>query len=90
LINVHSDLFGTTLGGDVLSARQWRAPTVAGQADEILGDQRYRAARAPLPRGVGRRVDDNLPDGPPTGVVGIATRNEKPRQSLGYPDGSRI
>ena len=36
LIDVHRDLLGTALGGDMLRARQRRASTVTGQADEIV------------------------------------------------------
>jgi hypothetical protein len=79
LINVRGDLFGSALGGDMLSTRELRAPAVPGQADEISGYQRHRAARAFPPRRVGRRVDDDLTDGSPTRVVRVATRNEKPR-----------
>jgi hypothetical protein len=89
LINVNSDLLGATLGGDMLSARQRCPPTVTGKADEIPGYQRYGAPRALLPRGVSRRVDDNLTDDSPTSVMRIATRNEKARQRLGHPQGSR-
>ena len=90
MIHVNSDLLGAPLGGNVLSTRQRRAPSVTREADEILGDQRDRTPRAPLPRGVGRRVDDNLPDNSPPRVVRIATRDEKPCQGLGHPDGPRI
>jgi hypothetical protein len=90
LINVSGDLLGTTLGSNVLSARQLRAATVAGQADQILGYQRHRASRAPLPRRIRGRIDDHLTDDAPTRVVGIATRNEKPGERLGYPLRSRF
>jgi hypothetical protein len=87
---VNSNLFGATLGGDVLSAHQRRSPLGAGKVDEILGYERYRAPRAPLPRGVGRRVDDNLPNDSPAGVVRIAAGDEKPCERLGHTDGFRI
>jgi hypothetical protein len=90
LINVNGDLFGAALGGDMLSARQLRAPTVAGKADEILGYERYRASRALLPRRVGRRVHDDLADDSPTRVVRIATRNEKPCECLRDAQRSRL
>jgi hypothetical protein len=90
LINVSGDLFGAALGGDMLSTHQLRAPTVAGKADEIFGDQRYRAPCALLPRRVGRRVDDDLTDDSPTRVVRIATRNEKPCQRLRHTQRSRL
>jgi len=87
---VNGDLFGATLGGDMLSPRQRRPPTAAGQADEIFGDQRDGTPRAPLPRRVGRRVDDNLSNHTPTGVVRIATCHEKPCKRFGDPDRFRI
>lgn len=80
------DLFGATLGSDVLSARQRRAPGVARQADQILGHKRHGSPRAFLPRRVRRRVDDNLTDHSPPGVVGVAARNEKPRERLCHPE----
>jgi hypothetical protein len=79
LIYVKSDLFGAPLGGDVLGVGQLRAPTLAGECDEILGNHGYRASRTLLPRRVGRRVDDNLTDDAPTSVMRVATRNEKAR-----------
>ena len=90
MIYVRSDLFGAPLGGDVLGVGQLRAPTVAGKGDEILGDDRYRAARALLPWRVGRRVDDNLTDDSPTSVVRVTTRNKKPRERIGHPIGSGL
>jgi hypothetical protein len=36
LIDVHGDLLGSALGGDMLGARQRRAATVTGQPDEIV------------------------------------------------------
>jgi hypothetical protein len=53
----------------VLGPGQRCAPAVAGEADEILGDQPYGSPRAFLPRRIGRRVDDNLSDDPPAGVM---------------------
>jgi hypothetical protein len=85
LIDVNGDLFDATLGGDMLSARQLRAPTIAGKADEVRGDQRHGAARALLPRRVGRRVDDYLTDDSPSRVVRVAARNEKPGERLSHP-----
>jgi hypothetical protein len=54
LINVNGDLFGTTLGGYVLSSREWRSATVAREVDQVLGYQWHGPPRALLPRGVGR------------------------------------
>jgi hypothetical protein len=85
LINVNGNLLGSALGGDMLSACQRRPPTLASKPDEILRHQRYRAPRAPLPRRVRRRIDDNLTHDSPTGMVRIATRNEKSGQRLGHP-----
>jgi hypothetical protein len=90
LINVDGDLFGAALGGDMLSARQLRAPTLASKADQVLGHHRYGAPRAFLPRRVGGRVDDDLTDDSPTRVVRIATRNEKPRERLRHPQRPRL
>ena len=87
---MNGDLFGAALSGDMLSARQLRATTVAGEADEVLGYKRYRPPRALLPRGVGRRVNDDLTDDSPTRVVRIATRNQKPRQRLRHPKRTRL
>ena len=90
LINVSGDLFGAALSGDMLSTRQLGAPAVASKTDEIFGYQRYRATRALLPRRVGRRVDDDLPNDSPTRMVRIAARDEKPRQRLRDPQRSRL
>ena len=80
---MNRDLLSASLGGDVLSLGQLRPPTVAGECDQILGDHRYRASRTLLPRRIGRRVDDNLTDDPPTSVMRVATRNKKPRERVG-------
>jgi hypothetical protein len=90
LIYVKRDLFGAPLGGDVLSMGQPRPPTVAAKRDEILGDHRYRPSRALLPWRVGRRVDDNLTDDSPAGVMRVAPRNKKPRERIGHPMGSGL
>jgi hypothetical protein len=87
---VNGDLFGATLGSDMLSTRQLRAATVAGKVDEILGYQRHRASRALFPGRVGRRVDHYLTDDAPACVVGIATCNEKSGERLRYPLRSRL
>jgi hypothetical protein len=78
LVNVNGDLLGAALGGDVLGAGERRPAMVAGKPEEIFGHQRYRAPRAPLPRRVSRRIDDNLAHDPPTSVVRIAAGNEEP------------
>ena len=81
---MNGDLLGAPLGGDVLGAGQLGAPTVAGERDQILGDHRHRTSRALLPRRIGRRVDDNLTNDPPTSMMGVATRDKKPRERVGY------
>lgn len=90
MINVNGDLLGAALGGDMLRACQRRPATVAGKPQEILRHQRYRAPRAPLPRRVSRRIDDNLTHDPPTSMMRIATRHEEPGQRVGYPHRSRL
>jgi hypothetical protein len=90
LIDVDGDLFRASLGGDVLGVGQLRPPAVAAERNEILGDDRYRSARAFLPWRVGRRVDDDLPDDSPTGVVGIAARDQEPRERVGHALGSGL
>ena len=90
LINVNRDLFGAALGGDMLGACQRCPATVAGKPQEIFRDQRYRAPRAPLPRRVSRRIDDNLTHDSPTTMVRIAARNEEPGQRLGYAQQLRV
>ncbi len=87
---MNGDLFGATLGSDMLSTRQLRAATVASKVDEILGYQRHRASRALFPGRVGRRIDHYLTDDAPTRVVGIATCNEKPGERLRHPQRSRF
>ena len=84
MIDVDGDLFRASLGGDVLGVGQLRPPAVAAERDQILGDDRYRASRAFLPWRVGRRVDDDLTDDSPTGVMRIAPRDQKPRQRVGH------
>ena len=81
---MNRDLLSASLGGDVLGLGQLRSPTVAGECDQILGHHRYRASRTLLPRRVRRRVDDNLPDNPPTSVMRVASRNQKPRERVGH------
>ena len=76
------DLFGSPLGGDVLSARQLRAPAVAREGDQVLGHQRHRPTRAFLPRRISRRIHDNLTHDPPARVMRVAARNQKPRERL--------
>jgi hypothetical protein len=90
LIDVNGDLFGAALGGDVLSAHQRRAPTVTRKADQVLGYQRHGAARALLPRCLGRRVDDDLPDDSPSRMVRIAACDQKARERLCHPESSRL
>jgi hypothetical protein len=90
LINMNRDLLGAALGGNMLGACQRRPATVAGKPEEILRHERYGASRAPLPRRVSRRIDDNLTHDSPTSMVRIATRNQESRQRLGYPHSSGL
>ena len=78
MINVNGDLLGTTLGGDVLGARQRRPAAVTGKPDQIVRNQRDRAPRALLPGRVSGRIDDNLAHHSPTSMMRITARNEKP------------
>ena len=90
MIDVNRDLLGAALGGDMLGAGQRRPARVIGKPEEILRDQRHRPPRAPLPRRVSRRIDDNLTHDSPTTMVRIATRNEEPGQRLSYPHSSGL
>lgn len=74
----------------MLGACQRRPATVAGKPEEIFRHQRYRAPRAPLPRRVSRRIDDDLTNDSPTRMVRIAARNQEPGQRLGYPYSSGL
>ena len=82
MINVTGDLFGATLSGHMLGARQLRSATVTRQADQVLSYQRHRPPRAFLPRGIGRRVHDDLTHDAPPRVVRIATRDQESRERL--------
>ena len=82
MINVTGDLFGATLSGHMLGARQLRSATVAREGDQVLSYQRHRPPRAFLPRSVGGRVHDDLTHDSPSRVVRIATRDEKARERL--------
>jgi hypothetical protein len=84
---VAGDLLGAALGGHMLGASQRGSPTLAGQAQQITGDQRNGATRALLPWCVGGRVDYDLANGAPTCVVGVAAGDEEPSESLGHADG---
>jgi hypothetical protein len=90
LIDVNGDLFGTTLGGDVLGEHQRRPAAITGKPDEIVWYQRYCASRALLPGRVCRRINDDLADHPPTRMVRIATRNEKSGERVRYPHSARL
>jgi hypothetical protein len=85
LINVTGDLFGTTLSGYMLSARQLCSTTVARETDQVLSYQRHRPPRAFLPWGVGRRVHNDLTHDSPARMVRIAARDEKSRERLCHP-----
>ena len=90
MVNVNRDLFGASLGSDVLSPRQLRAATVAREADQVLGHQRHGPPRAPFPRRIGRRVNDDLTHDPPARMMRIAARDKKARERLGNIDCSRL
>ena len=85
MINVTGDLFGTTLRSHMLSARQLRSATVAREADQVLSHQRHRPPRAFLPRGVGRRVHNDLTHDSPARMMRIAARDKKSRERLCHP-----
>jgi hypothetical protein len=84
LIHMGSDLLDPPLSGDVLGMRQLRPPGVACKRHQVTGNDRYRASRALLPWRVGSRVHNDLTDDPPTRVVRIAPRDEKPRERVGH------
>jgi hypothetical protein len=83
LINVGGYLFGSTLSGDVLGARQLSPPGRCAQCNEVVGDHRHSASRALLPRRIGSRIDDHLADDPPASMMRIATCDQKPCERLG-------
>jgi hypothetical protein len=87
---VRGNLFGSPLSGDVLGLRQLGPPGGSSKRDEIVGDHRYSASRALLPWRVRGRIDDDLPDGSPAGVMRIATCDKKPRERVGDPLGLRV
>ena len=87
---MHGDLLGAALGSDVLRARQRRAATIARQRDQVLGDEWYGSAGAPLPRRIGRRVDDDLTDDSPTRVVRVTAGDQKTRQGFGHAHCARL
>ena len=86
MINVTGDLFGTTLSGYMLCARQLRSATVAREADQVLSYQRHGPPRALLPRCVGRRVHDHLTYDSPACMMRIAARYKESRERLRHPD----
>lgn len=90
LIHMGSDLLDPPLCGDVLGVSQLHASGVACKRHEIAGNDRYRAPRALLPRGISCRVHDDLTDDSPTGVVRITPRDEKPSKRFCHALGSRI
>jgi hypothetical protein len=90
LVYVGRDLFGSALSGDVLGVRQLRPPGASCEGDQIVGDHRYSASRALLPWRVGCRIDDDLADDSPAGVVRIASRDQKPGKCVGDSLGVRV
>jgi hypothetical protein len=87
---VGSDLFDSAPSSDVLGLWQLRSPGGAGKGDEIASDHRYRAPSALLPWRVRGRIDDYLADSSPTGVMRVATRDQKSCERVGYPLGVGI
>jgi hypothetical protein len=85
LINVTGDLLGATLSGYMLSARQLRSAPAAREADQVLSYQRHRPPRTFLPWCVGRRVHNDLTNGPPARMVRITSRDKKSRERLCHP-----
>jgi len=83
---VAGDVLGTTLGGDVLGARQRRAAALAGEAQQVLGNFRDGATRTFLPGRVGGGVHNDLTDHPPARVVRLAAGDEKLGKRLGDDD----
>jgi hypothetical protein len=82
MVHKPGDLLGTPLGGHVLDLREPRAPVRAALDDQVRGDQRDRAARALLPRSVRGGGDDDLANGPPPGMVRVATGDQEARQGF--------
>lgn len=78
------DLLGPPLCRDVLGAGERSSSLFTRKAQEVFGDQRDSSARAFLPWCVGRRIDHDLPHDPPSGVVGVAPRDKKPRKRLSH------
>jgi hypothetical protein len=77
LIDMHGDLLGAALSGEMLGARQRRPAGLPGQPNEIIGDQRYRAPRASLPGRISHRINHDLTHHSPPRVVRVATGYEK-------------
>jgi hypothetical protein len=85
LIHMPGDLLDPAPCRDVLSARKRSTPRDLSEIDQVLRDQWHSTPRALLPRSVRGRIDDNLTEDSPTGVVRIAPRDEKPAERLGHP-----
>jgi hypothetical protein len=80
---VRCDLLGSPLSRDVLYVRQLGPPGRSSQDDEIFGDQRDSASRTFLPWRVRGRIDNDLPDDSPPGVMRIATCDQEPGERVG-------
>jgi hypothetical protein len=74
----------------MLGMSQLGSPGGSSKGDEIVGDHRYSASRALLPWSVCGRIDDDLPDDSPSGVMRVAACDQKPRERIGDPLGLRI
>ena len=77
------DLLGATDRGDVLGPEERGTAALAGQRQQVFGDQRDGPARALLPRRVSCGIHDDLTHDPPAGVMGLAAVDEKAGQRLG-------
>jgi hypothetical protein len=82
VIEVRRELLGPPARRDVLRAMQGRTPLARRQVQQVGRDHRNRATRASFPRRIRGGLDHDLPNHAPTGVVGLAARDEKARERL--------
>ena len=78
------DLFGASLGGDVLCLCELCTSAVTRKGDQVPGHHRHRSAGALLPGSVRGGVDHDLPHGTPAGMVGVAAGDQEARQGIGH------
>ena len=83
LIDVTRDLLRPALGGDVLSARELRAASLTGKAQQISGYERHCPPSTLLPRCVGGRIHHDLTNDSPARMMRVAASDEKARERLG-------